>query len=955
MTLLLNLLLAAVYSATGWIGLTWAMEAGFATHVWPPSGIALAAVLHFGYRVTPGVLLGSFAANLLSDNSLAGDLAPATGAIGAAAGVALGAALQAAGSCWLIRRLVGYPDPLVAPRRIIQFVTLGGPVGCLINAIVGPTTLLLGGAITADAWLETGITWWSGDMLGVLIFTPMLVIWSVGPTMRSASVTAAFLVTFVSSIAAYAHVRDLDRTRMLIDLRHRADGIPGALDLALQNHLSVLGSLEGARRAVDDVTPKQFREITHTALAEYNGLHAVSWNRRFANSERASIEQWLDQHYAADTHITERTPTAGMTAAATRSEYVAVLMIEPHAANRPALGFDVLSHPVRRLALDEARDTGLPVATGRITLVQETGQQYGFLVFRPFYREGVPTTTVAERRHALLGYNTAVFRVGEIMTRFVPQATTDRFAVQLFDRSAPDGEQLLFASGTAVDSVPTEKPATSTQSSGTQSSGTRSSGTRSSGTPTSDNPGAIAATPPKIAASWSYDIAVPGRTWQLRIDVPATHLFGELHHSGWGILIAGLMICALIGALTLISTGRQVELEQHVDERTKQLQEEISAREEAESNLLQSQSLNIVGQLTGGIAHDFNNLLGVIVASTELIDPHDEDGRESREAILDAASRGANLTQRLLAFSSRQVLHSQTIDPKELIYGMSGLFNRALGETVHVELRVPEEAWFALADPSQLENALLNLAVNARDAMPGGGSLIIECSNVTINAAYCARVPEASEGEFVAIAATDTGSGMTDAVLQHAFEPFFTTKEFGRGTGLGLSMIYGFAKQSGGHATIASELQQGTTVTLFLPRSVDALKPNGPRENALTTRGTGQTILVLEDDESLRTQVMKSLRKLGYNPIAAEDAQAARSRFAEHDVDLLLSDVVLPGGVSGPAFASEVRQKDSQVPIIFMSGYATESAKRDLPADVAFLNKPIRIDELAQAVRAALA
>ncbi|MGK0202891.1 MAG: signal transduction histidine kinase/CheY-like chemotaxis protein [Planctomycetota bacterium] len=931
MTLILILVLAAAYTVTGCLGLTWAMESGFATVAWPPSGIALAAVLQFGYRVTPGVLIGSFLANLLSEHSLTEAFNSSTETIGTATGIALGASLQAAASCWLIRHFIGYPDPLVAPRRIIALLTLGGPAGCLISAIIGPTVLLATGAISGNAWLETGITWWSGDVLGVLIFTPMLVVWRTGKSMRSASATALLITTFALSIGAYTHIRELDRSRLLLDLGHRAEGIPGALDFAVRSHLSVLGSLEGTRRAMDEVTPRQFRDITQTALTEYNGLHAVSWNRRFTHTERPSVTQWLIRHHGADTLVTERAPTVGMTVAATRPEYVAVLMIEPQESNRPALGFDVLSHPVRRLALNEACDSGQPVATGRITLVQETEEQYGFLVFRPHYRAGLPTATVEDRRRAILGYHTAVYRVGEILARFLTQDVLDRFTIRLLDRSAPNGEQILFAAENALDNVQDESSAEASTA---------------DTHPTTDES--------RSAARWAYNIVVPGRNWELQIDVREAYLHQGLRNTGGGILLAGLIISALVGALTLISTGRQVELEQHIDERTKRLQEEISAREEAESSLLQSQSLSVVGQLTGGIAHDFNNLLGVIVASAELLTPDNEEDHESVDSIVRAVDRGANLTQRLLAFSSRQILRSRAIDPTTLIDGMSGLLNRALGETIVVETRIADDVWFTIADPSQLENCLLNLAINARDAMPNGGRLIFECRNQIIDASYRARVPDACEGDFVAIAATDTGGGMTEKVRQHAFEPFFTTKNVGRGTGLGLSMLYGFIKQSGGHVTISSELEKGTTVTLFLPRTEQV--PEQPSTNVLVPAGpgTGQTVLVLEDDEDVRAQVIKLLRKLGYNPVAAADAVTARARFNEQQIDLLLSDVVLAGGVSGPTFAAEVRSKDSRIPIIFMSGYATASAKREIPDDAVLLNKPIKVDALAQALSTAL-
>ena len=377
---------------------------------------------------------------------------------------------------------------------------------------------------------------------------------------------------------------------------------------------------------------------------------------------------------------------------------------------------------------------------------------------------------------------------------------------------------------------------------------------------------------------------------------------------------------------------------------------------ESETRLRHAQRLEAVGQLTGGVAHDFNNLLAVILGNAELF-AEDLGGTNAYlEAILRASARGAELTQRLLAFSRQQPLDPRPFDPARLTREMSGLLARALGETVEVEVAAEEGLWPALADPGQVENALLNLAINARDAMPDGGKLTIECRNAQLDHSYVARNPDATVGEYVALAVSDTGSGMPPDVQGRAFEPFFTTKEVGKGSGLGLSMVYGFAKQSGGHASIYSEEGRGSTVTIYLPRTRTGVPETRNTRPTPPKRG-GPCVLAIEDNADVQRMVVAMLRSLGYGVISARDTAAARAILQdEQHVDLVLSDVVLPGGMSGPEFADEIRGARPDLPVVFMSGYSAEAAERNgfVDANAVFLNKPFQRDQLARALQEAL-
>jgi PAS domain S-box-containing protein len=389
---------------------------------------------------------------------------------------------------------------------------------------------------------------------------------------------------------------------------------------------------------------------------------------------------------------------------------------------------------------------------------------------------------------------------------------------------------------------------------------------------------------------------------------------------------------------------------------------DVTAQREAEARLQQAQKMDVVGQLTGGIAHDFNNLLTVVMGNLDF-DPErlPADLRPSVENALHAAERGAALTHRLLAFSRRQTLVAGPVDFNRLATGMEDLLRRTLGEHVEIELRLDRTVWTALADSGQVEDALLNLAVNARDAMPGGGKLTIETGNAHLDEDYAAHNAEVTPGDYAVLAVTDTGVGMAPEVLGRVFEPFFTTKEVGKGTGLGLSMVYGFAKQSRGHVRIYSEVGHGTTVRLYLPR----LTGSDPTDRTATADATalsprpcgGETILVVEDDAQVRAFVLRELRELGYRVLEAEDGpRALRILESGAAIDLLFTDVVMPGGMTGYQLAESGRRRRPSLKTLFTSGYTENSVQRvsNLDPGIRLLSKPYRKHDLATRIRGAL-
>lgn len=382
---------------------------------------------------------------------------------------------------------------------------------------------------------------------------------------------------------------------------------------------------------------------------------------------------------------------------------------------------------------------------------------------------------------------------------------------------------------------------------------------------------------------------------------------------------------------------------------------DISARIELEERLHQSQKLEAVGQLTGGIAHDFNNLLAVILGNAELLEEM-IDNREMTPlilAIIRASQRGGELTQRLLSFSRKQRLSPTEVDLSKVIAGLPDLLRPAVGETIALELSLDDGVWHALADPGQLENALLNLALNARDAMTSGGKLTIACSNATFDADSLDGTLQIAAGDYVLLTVTDNGSGMSKATLEHACEPFFTTKGVGQGSGLGLSMVMGFAKQSGGDLFVTSTEGQGTTIQIFLPKAEKRAAIRKPVTSTIVPRGDGEAILLVEDDPALRTVTQQTLRNHGYRVTSAKDALSAKRAIkTQKDFALILSDVVLPGGTTGPEFVRNVLVDHPKMKVVFMSGYSDDSLVKDRLSKTGqtLLNKPFKTTDLIDAI-----
>lgn len=447
-----------------------------------------------------------------------------------------------------------------------------------------------------------------------------------------------------------------------------------------------------------------------------------------------------------------------------------------------------------------------------------------------------------------------------------------------------------------------------------------------------------------VLCAWMFDVGLS--------TVINAGLFDVGFYAGH---LYGLFAASVVPIVLLVEGSR---LYSRLDEALAIAEERNAELARSREELAQAQRLEAIGQLTGGVAHDFNNLLTVITGNLELILRAPENvARIERlaQGAMKATQRGERLVRQLLTYARRQITRPETVNPNKLIADIENLMRRAIGEQIEMVIKLSPLLAPAQIDPAEFETAMLNLVINSRDAIMGGGRITIETGNVTIDRQYAASNPDVIPGPYVMIAVSDSGAGMTPAVLARAFDPFFTTKEIGKGSGLGLSQVYGFAKTAGGHITIDSELGIGTIVKLYLPKSSDRpIMPEVSTEIGLPPGNGCETVLVVEDDEEVLSVAAESLRELGYQIVTATNAVEALDVLRSHQVvDLLFSDVIMPGDMNGAQLAVEARRIRPSLRVLLTSGYtaATLSREHGLPDNLNVVEKPYRREELAEKLR----
>ena len=681
--------------------------------------------------------------------------------------------------------------------------------------------------------------------------------------------------------------------------------------------LTLLRGTAGFYNATEGVSREDFREYVARLRLEHNypGVLGIGF------AAYAPGPDALDATVARAR--AEGQPEFQAWPAGEREDYSAILHLEPmNRRNAAAIGYDMMSEPTRRAAMLAAREAGLARTSGRVRLVQEIDpvKQPGFLVYLPLYRGDRDGISNPLDPGSLYGWVYSPLRAYDLFDAAFRHHDLSSIVVEIYDGEI-SAESLLYSS---ADPLPQ----------------------------------------PDHVAVRRIDSA--GRPWLVRVSSLPEFERGSPQVLAALVALAGTLISLLIAVLMAQQLRSAVRTEREVELRTAELREanemlvaEADAREEAEARMRQMQKIESIGQLTGGIAHDFNNMLAVIIGNLDMAERRSNEPDRMRRAIASAkagALRAAELTQRLLAFGRQQALLPVPLELNELVEGMTDLLRRTLGETVQLGTDLSDELWMVHADRGQLENAILNLAINARDAMPDGGALTIETENRCIDSDEARAIGVSHAGEHVRLAIRDTGAGMSEEVAARALEPFFTTKEVGRGTGLGLSQVYGFVRQSGGHLRILSKPGEGTAVEIYLPRfhgDHRAATRDSHDEAPLPRGRKTELILVVEDEEQVRELSASTLRDLGYRVIeAANGAEALKEIDSHPEITLLFTDMVMPE-MSGRRLVEAARERRPDLRVVFTTGYSPD-VLGDQPIGAARtepLYKPFTVAQLAQRIR----
>jgi PAS domain S-box-containing protein len=1003
------LTLALAYIVSGRLGLLLAVPPGYATAIFPPAGIATAAVLIGGRGTLPWIFASSCALNLWIGSTMEQDsaaLALAVALVIAAASVA-----QAAVGGWALRKLIGYPANLDNVKDLGRFL-LVTPVLCLTSATLSHIGMAAFGVIDTSEVASSWLSWWIGDTLGVLLFLPLVMVAAGEPRAlwrgRTRSVALPMLLFFALFVAIFVRTRAWERDQSLGEFQLLSQGFADKLQSQLEAQEDFLRQLSAVWNGPSPLSPKDFTTLTSRLLQRYPAIKAIEWAPEVARSGRDKFVA-TQQEGNPGFSIRERDQAGETRQAADRTEFYPVTYVEPLQGNEAAVGFDLASDPERRATIRRTIATGTAAATAPIRLVQQPEDLSGILL----------TLSVPHGPNGP-GVLLVVLHMDKFIAATLGPASQN-LAVEFVDQAA--GQPLF---DTLADGFAT--------------------------------------------TAYDHAITFGGRSYAIRTAPTPHYSAGHQGWQSWAVLVAGILSTSLLGAFLLLSTGERQRFARLLSERTRerdriwQVSEDLlgvsnfdgyftsvnpawtgtlgwsedeikalhvnelrhpddlligsegrrrlaegagtvrienrfrhqdgsyrwiywtmtaqqgliyligrnvtadkeaaQAHRQTEDQLRQLQKMESVGQLTGGIAHDFNNLLTVVLGNLEILERSLDaaSGRALKavRAAMTGATRAVTLTQRLLAYAQRQPLRPRTVDVNELVAGMGDLISRTQGEMIRYEFSLGAQPPFCVCDANQLETALLNLVINARDAMPQGGRLTIATANVAFDEVR-ANLRRIVAGSYVMLAVSDTGVGMSRETVERAFEPFFTTKGAGKGTGLGLSMVYGFVKQSNGHTEIESEPGSGTTLRIFLP-ALTAGEPGGTQGTESPpvdagARGAGETILVTEDDAGVRGYVVEALRELNYAVMEADDAAAALAIIAQADsrIDLLLTDVVMPG-MNGRELADRARVVMPNIRVLFMTGYSQDAIVHQgrLDPDIELLEKPFRSEGLAVRVRALL-
>jgi signal transduction histidine kinase/ActR/RegA family two-component response regulator len=888
-------LLTIAYAVSGRLGMLLAVPPGYASPIFPPAGIAMAAMLIWGRSTLPSVFLGSLLLNFWIGRALA---AAPTASLAAALGIAAASALQAAAGGTVLRRAIGYPAGLDTGRDLARFLLLS-PLCCLVSASLSLGWLTALGVIHLSDFGTNWISWWIGDSLGVLVVLPVMFVIAGEPRplwrSRVLPVALPMLLFFALFVAIFVRVNEWEHDEALLDFRLVSREVVDKVHTALDEQDVFLEQLNRSFTGSQPVSRADFHHLVGGLLQRFPTIEAVKWAPRVDAAGRAAFE--AAQRFEIHTSDAANRPRRE----ADRPYYYPVTFVEPSAGNETVLGLDLEADGDRRAAVEAAVGTGRVTATAPLRLVEQDRQETAILLI--FAVNGGPDGA---------GVLVVALRMDTLMDGLLAPIQA-MIAVELDDLTDAKPLYGKIATGGST-------------------------------------------------GSYAGAFVFGGRRYAVSTQPTAAYFKSHRAWQSWGVLVAGVLSTGLLGALLILGSGYARRIEKVVEVRTRdlaaanqRLQIEVEERRQIEAALRQAQRLEAIGQLTGGIAHDFNNLLTVVRGNAELLRDAAADQRAQRRAaaIIRAAERGERLTRQLLAFSRPQSPPLGPVDLRQRTQEIGDMLAQTLRTDIAVEIAMPPDLWPVAIDPAEFDLALLNIAVNARDAMPEGGRFRVAAANAT----FAAGAPQAAglSGDFVAVTLSDTGTGMAPDIQARAFEPYFTTKEAGIGSGLGLSQVYGFAKESGGAATIESVPGEGTSVTLLLPRATaimaaaPALAGNDPAPDAASAR-----ILFVEDDAEVAQATAELLQDIGYQPIAAQDADAALAAL-ERDpkIALVLSDIVMPGRLNGLELARTLRQQRPELPVLLATGYS-QYIGAAASEGFGLVEKPYRRASLSASIRVAI-
>lgn len=726
-------------------------------------------------------------------------------------------------------------------------------------------------------------------------------------------------------------MKEYENNKIQLELERSAENRMMALQRGLEAGYLVLESMAAFYDSASEMKRQDFKEFVQPLIKSNIAIQALEWIPRVALSERPAYEQAARLDGYAQFGITQRKTQGQMVSAKEREEYFPVYYVEPYQGNEIALGFDLASNPIRKQALESARHNGQMTATARITLVQETGSQFGFLIFLPVYHRDILGMGRRDRHPRLKGFMLGVFRIGDLVEKAISYLDPQGIDILIDDMSAPEGERFLYfhASRLHSNAVP-----------------------------------AHALEPLDRPAQFSYSvfIDVSGRRWRMTC-IAAPYFVADYKTFIPLILLLATVLCSAFAAAYLFSTIRSkyrlkqtLGLLQNKMDACHKVEEALS---ESEERLQQAQKMEAIGTLAGGIAHDFNNILAAITGFCELAMARSEKGGKQHAdllQILKSADRATALVKQILTFSRQHKEELKPIQISPIVKEVIKLLKAALPATIEIHADIRNHLDPIMADPTSIHQVIMNLCTNAAHAMRAtGGRLEVSLRSVEPGAFSASGPSDLLSCPWLNLSVKDTGHGMTSEIMQSIFDPYFTTKAPGEGTGLGLSVVHGIVKKSGGEIRVASERGKGTTFNIFWPQIKRSPQPQPVKAKPLISGS--ESILIVDDEPALTIIAQRKLSELGYRVTTRTSSIEAKELFKmrSEDFDLVLTDMTMPH-MTGLQLARQMIALRPDIPIILCTGYSHQISKENAKTMGIneFIMKPISWQELAATVRNAL-